>query len=214
MFKKLLLSTLFSVMIVFMPFSVSLVNYSPTTVQTIQHARQLTIALSYSACEALNKDLWSWDDSNNKPSKNKQSKKEKKEASFFSKAFGFVLGIVVCQFLIINAEALSFTVFRNGFNSVEDAYKIVGFGGNSDRGPWFGFGLLTGFLYFIGRCALIGLIVNLFTVSSNVMGFIRWFDYAYYAILLFHFCSIRLVQILGMVFGCFLGTFFMEKLFG
>ena len=203
-FRKVVVSILFSLMILFMPIVISVPDISANCIVNEITVEQQVIQLnSYSVCNAATKQ-------NSKVNKNKK----KKEASFLSKVCGFVFGIVACQIMMITAEALSFTVFRNGFDSAEEAFENVGISGNSNSGPWFWFGLLTGLLYFVGRCILAGLIVNVMTVSPNVMGFIKWFDYAYYAVLVFHFCSIRLNQVLGIIGGCVLGTFLMEMLFG
>ena len=102
------------------------------------------------------------------------------------------------------AATISISIFQNSFDL------------NSGEGPWVKHGLLTGILYFIGRCIATGLIVNIFTVTANMVGFIRWFDYASYIIILYLFLKdkYRTSFCMSIVGGYILGNIIMEMLFG
>lgn len=193
--RKLFSSIFLSVLFVFLPFSDVFQTFSCSSVkEEVKVERQVDSFVSYSICNAAT--------NNNKYAKSK--KNVKREASFLSKAAGFVVGLGICKFLMGLAGAISFGVFRNSFNL------------DTGEGSWVSHGILTGLLYFIGRCIVTGLIFNIFNASANMMGFIQWFDYACYATMLYLFFDGKFkgsycVSIIG---GYILGNFLMEMFFG
>lgn len=194
--RKMIMSLFLSLFLVFSPF----VNIELNPIFSIannesQIAQQIESVSSYSVCNAT---------TNNKSLSKNKSKKPVKEASFLSKATGFIIGLVVCGFLMGLAALISMSIFHNDFDIA------------SGEGPWVKHGLLTGVLYFIGRCIATGLVANIFDVSSNMIGFIQWFDYACYAIILYLFLNdkYRNSFCMSIVGGYILGIFLMEMLFG
>ncbi len=195
--RKLVFPILISIMFVFLPFTdaVPTILY-PCVKDGIKVEQQVDSFVSYSVCNAAT--------NNNKYAKSKKAKTAKREASFLSKAAGFVIGCAVCKFLMALAGLISFGIFHNSFNM------------ETDEGPWVRHGLLTGLLYFIGRCIVTGLIISIFTVTANMMGFIQWFDYACYAIMLYLFLEGKHKgsYCLAIIGGYILGIILMEKFFG
>ena len=195
--QKLVFSILFSLMFVFLPFSDVVPTISnPCVKEEIKVEQQVDSFKLYSVCNAAT--------NNNKYAKSNKTKAVKREASFISKAAGVVIGCAVCKFLMGLAGAISFGIFNNGFNM------------ETGEGPWVRHGILTGLLYFIGRCIVTGLIVSIFTVTANMMGFVQWFDYACYAIMLYLFIGGRNKgsYCMAIIGGYILGIILMEKFFG
>ena len=195
--RRIIVTFVCSLVFVFLPFTniVSVISF-PYVNAEVQNMQQVDSIVSYSVsvCNAAT--------NYNSYSKNK-SKKPVKEASFLSKAAGFVIGLGICAFLMGLAATISFSIFHNNFDIA------------SGDGPWVKHGLLTGVFYFIGRCIATGLIVNIFTVTANMIGFIRWFDYACYAIIIYLFFrdKYRNSFCMSIVGGYILGNILMEILF-
>ncbi len=194
--KKIAISLIFSLLVVFTPFFNIASVSSVFCVNNTTHAEQQIVSnISYAVCNAA---------TDTKSRNTNKSKKPKQEASFISKAAGFIIGLGICAFLMGLAATISISIFQNSFDL------------NSGEGPWVKHGLLTGILYFIGRCIATGLIVNIFTVTANMVGFIRWFDYASYIIILYLFLKdkYRTSFCMSIVGGYILGNIIMEMLFG
>lgn len=194
--QKMIMTLFLSLLFVFSPF-VNTVLILPSSIANneVQIVQQVESVSSYSSCNAA---------TNNKSWSKNKTKKPVKEASFLSKAAGFGIGLVVCAFMMGLAAVISMSVFHNDFDIA------------SGEGPWVKHGLLTGVLYFIGRCIATGLVANIFDVSANMIGFIRWFDYASYAIILYLFLKdkYRNSFCMSIVGGYILGYLLMEMLFG
>ena len=194
--QKYLYPVVFSLLITFFPFVSPVQDFSfsypkEEVREEVRLEQESLSYISYSVCNAATKNVKS----------SNKNKAPKREASFLSKAAGFVIGGTICEILISIACAISVAVFSSSLES------------ETCEPPWVRIGILTGILYFIGRCIVTGLIVNLMTVTANVMGFIRWFDYACYAIMLYTLIG-NFKYGLSVFGGYILGIIFMEMFFG
>lgn len=207
MMKKIFLSVIFSVVIVLLPVSITMIELRSNAEQEVQVMYKVCVNSSYSVCEAMDRKLWTFSDSSNRASKKKQSKKVKKEASVGYTIGGFIFAYMFCDILL---GLVSFTVSRNvfGIREGEDCSNAL---------LWVLY-FLTGTVFFGIRCLINGLVGNMFDYSVNIMGILKGFDYCcWFTLIQFWFNRMsNSIGILGFItiIGYIAGNFIMEILFG
>ena len=209
--QKLFFSILFSLMLALLPFRFVTEGFPCPVGYGNRVGQQLNVSMSYSACEAFNRDLWSWNDndksSKNRQTKQKQKKKTQKEASVGYTIGGFILAYLVCDMLL---GGISFTVSRSVLG-IEEGEQC------SDASLWLLY-FLTGIVFFVIRCCINGFVGNVFGYSANIVGVLKGFDYCCWLTLV-QFLINRASKSLGTlgfltIVGYIAGHFLMDMFFG
>lgn len=202
MIRKMILSIVFSLVMVLLPMSITMTEPCHSIGQKNQMMYQVGVNSSYSVCEAM---IRAYDNSNDKSSKKKQSKKVKKEASIGYTIGGFIFAYMFCDILL---GVVSFTASRSVFGIDEgEACSNIGL-----------LYLLAGIVFFGIRCLVNGLVGNMFDYSVNIMGVLKGFDYCCWFTLI-QFWFNRMSKSLGnlgfiTIVGYVVGNIMMEILFG